>query len=158
MALFKMLKRVMCKNIATTGSRLVGILGPLTIPPLQIATLYYFWQDYSRIVDKRYCSCSCWDTVFKGNKHFKTFHEYATNSNFVCRLIRIWYRSLQTHVLQRHLKHAKNMDTRGNWNHRILRNDETPSETGDQTKTQAINDAPLLDRSVLQLLFVVGLH
>lgn len=68
MAVLKMLRRILCKNIATCGSRFVGILGPLTIPPLQIATLYYFWQDYARVVDKRYCSCSCWDTVFKGNK------------------------------------------------------------------------------------------
>ncbi|KAL0123141.1 hypothetical protein PUN28_007639 [Cardiocondyla obscurior] len=90
MALLKMLKNILCKNIATSGSRFVGILGPLTIPPLQIATLYYFWQDYSRVVDKRYCSCSCWDTVFKGSYEsgiapYKHMYFNATSN-----MLKIW--------------------------------------------------------------------
>ncbi|XP_070168707.1 uncharacterized protein [Polyergus mexicanus] len=90
MAILKMLKRIMCKNIATCGSRFVGIMGPLTIPPLQIATLYYFWQDYSRVVDKRYCSCSCWDTVFKGSYEsgiapYKHMYFNATSN-----MLKIW--------------------------------------------------------------------
>ncbi|XP_011161196.1 uncharacterized protein LOC105196788 [Solenopsis invicta] len=90
MALLKMLKRALCKNITTSGSRFMGIIGPLTIPPLQIVTLYYFWQDYSRVVDKRYCSCSCWDTVFKGSYEsgiapYKHMYFNATSN-----MLKIW--------------------------------------------------------------------
>lgn len=43
-----------------------GSLGPALIPPAHIAILWFFWQNYARYVDQRFCTCSCWDTVFKG--------------------------------------------------------------------------------------------
>lgn len=43
-----------------------GALMPVIILPVHISILWHFWQSYSRYVDKRFCSCSCWDTVFKG--------------------------------------------------------------------------------------------
>lgn len=51
---------------AETLKRVLSLLPPAVIPPIHIGVLYYFWNGFSRRVDKKYCTCSCWDTVFKG--------------------------------------------------------------------------------------------
>ena len=67
---YRMVKHTLCSNLANCGSKFVGVLAPLAVPPLHILFLAYFWQDFARDVDRQYCSCSCWDTVFKGNAKY----------------------------------------------------------------------------------------
>ncbi|EEB11277.1 hypothetical protein Phum_PHUM104050 [Pediculus humanus corporis] len=65
-------------------------LAPGFLPVIHILILYLFWGKYSRRVDKRYCSCSCWDTVFKGTYEtgigsYKHMYFNATSNS-----IKIW--------------------------------------------------------------------
>lgn len=41
----------------------LGIIGPIFIPIAHMLVLFWYWQSYARFVDRRFCSCSCWDTV-----------------------------------------------------------------------------------------------
>ena len=50
------------------------------------------------------------------------------------------------------------MDTHCHWSNCVLRNNETFGETGYQTETKTIYDAPLFNLSILQLLLMVGLY
>ncbi|XP_069676518.1 uncharacterized protein [Periplaneta americana] len=64
-----------------------GCLAPVFFPPIHIGILYYFWEDFSRSVDKHFCSCSCWDTVFKGTYEtgvaaYKHLYFNATTNTF----------------------------------------------------------------------------
>ncbi|XP_012276182.1 uncharacterized protein LOC105697439 [Orussus abietinus] len=89
--LTRMFRRYILSHFVNCGSKAAGILAPLTIPPLHIAFLYYFWKDFSRDVDKQYCTCSCWDTVFKGSYEsgvasYKHMYFNATNNT-----LKIWF-------------------------------------------------------------------
>lgn len=68
----------------------IGFLFPTVLPIAHIVVLWYFWQAYARFVDKRFCSCSCWDTVFKatyesGIASYKNFYFNATTNT-----LKIW--------------------------------------------------------------------
>ncbi|KAF4516943.1 hypothetical protein B566_EDAN005544 [Ephemera danica] len=47
-------------------ARLCGGLLPAVLPPLHMAVLATYWKQYARRVDRRACTCGCWDTIFKG--------------------------------------------------------------------------------------------
>ena len=40
---------------------------PVLIPTVQFGYIYNLWSRYNKPVSREHCSCSCWDTVFKGN-------------------------------------------------------------------------------------------
>lgn len=52
---------------ANWSSYVVGALGPIIFPFIHLGIIYRLWSRYNRQVDRHSCSCSCWDTVFKGN-------------------------------------------------------------------------------------------
>ena len=48
---------------------LAGVFGlsvPILIPVFQFGLVFRLWDRYNKPVDRKLCSCSCWDTVFKG--------------------------------------------------------------------------------------------
>lgn len=44
----------------------IALLGPILLPAIHIFILEKFWSDYTVKVSREHCTCSCWDTVFKG--------------------------------------------------------------------------------------------
>lgn len=44
-----------------------SILLPFIIPVIHMIIFSNLWKQYNRKIDRKTCSCSCWDTVFKGN-------------------------------------------------------------------------------------------
>lgn len=66
-------------RVSTWIPGILGILGPIVIPIAHMVVLWFYWQNYARFVDRRFCSCSCWDTVFKGGYFLNRMH------NIICR-------------------------------------------------------------------------
>ncbi len=50
-----------------TGVRLFAFLIPAFIPIMHMGiTVSYVWPEHVQSVDRNDCSCTCWDTAFKG--------------------------------------------------------------------------------------------
>ncbi|XP_076039583.1 uncharacterized protein LOC143024609 [Oratosquilla oratoria] len=43
-----------------------GFMVPVLLPFLHFGIISHLWDEYNFKVDPRTCSCSCWDTIFKG--------------------------------------------------------------------------------------------
>uniref|UniRef100_A0A1B0BXR2 Uncharacterized protein n=1 Tax=Glossina palpalis gambiensis TaxID=67801 RepID=A0A1B0BXR2_9MUSC len=82
-----------------------GSLAPALIPPVHIVVLWYFWENYARYVDRHFCTCSCWDTVFKGPYEsgvaaYKHMYFNATQNTFKMWLLTITELIATTMVMQ----------------------------------------------------------
>ena len=42
---------------------------PVLIPTLQFGFIFKIWDKYNKPVNRDHCVCTCWDTVFKGEKN-----------------------------------------------------------------------------------------
>uniref|UniRef100_A0A8D8YUX8 Uncharacterized protein n=1 Tax=Cacopsylla melanoneura TaxID=428564 RepID=A0A8D8YUX8_9HEMI len=72
----------------------LSYLIPGLLLPLHIYTFYYFWSDYKRDVDKHLCSCSCWDTVFKGSYESGVASYKHVYFNATCTAFKMWLLSI----------------------------------------------------------------
>lgn len=56
--------------LTTTGiskrAQCIALLMPVLLPAIHILVLDKFWSDFNVNVNREHCTCSCWDTVFKG--------------------------------------------------------------------------------------------
>lgn len=55
-------------NGASRKSQCIALLVPVFLPALHILILQKFWSDFNVNINKEHCTCSCWDTVFKGTR------------------------------------------------------------------------------------------
>lgn len=44
----------------------LGFLVPVLLPFVHLGIISHLWDEFNYKVDRRGCSCSCWDTIFKG--------------------------------------------------------------------------------------------
>lgn len=71
-------------------SYIVGALGPIILPFVHLGIIYQLWNKYNRVVDRHTCTCSCWDTAFKGiyESGISSYKHVYFNSTF--NTFKIW--------------------------------------------------------------------
>ena len=74
------------EQIISALAPILAVTFPIVIPTTHIILFSHIWSDKSYKVDRQTCTCSCWDTVFKGGQyyflHFSIFkHEMAFWAN-----------------------------------------------------------------------------
>ena len=50
-------------------SLILAVIIPMLLPSIHLGIVSRLWDDFNYRVNKKDCSCSCWDTIFKG-KYF----------------------------------------------------------------------------------------
>ena len=69
---------------------LIAALVPILIPVIQFGVIFRLWDKYNKPINKDLCSCSCWDTVFKGGYEtgVGSYKHFYFNSNR--NTVKIW--------------------------------------------------------------------
>ena len=57
---------------------------PIIIPAVQFGYVFNLWKQYNKPVSKEHCSCSCWDTVFKGEAYLLRTIVLTSKGNLFC--------------------------------------------------------------------------
>lgn len=68
-------------NVPSKKTQCIALLVPVFLPAIHILILEKFWSDFNVNVNKEHCTCSCWDTVFKGmgNSAYICTEDFKTN-------------------------------------------------------------------------------
>lgn len=74
-------------SILLKQSQCLALLGPILIPALHILVLEKYWSNFNVNVNKEHCTCSCWDTVFKGTYNCKIVYKAQFKFMFSFRTI-----------------------------------------------------------------------
>ena len=58
------------KHLALSSG--MATLVPIILPLGHMLIFLYLWGDMTHHVDQQHCTCSCWDTVFKGKLNIES--------------------------------------------------------------------------------------
>lgn len=67
-----------------------AVLLPIIIPYIHLGIVYQLWDKYTMKVNRETCSCSCWDTAFKGNYETGIANYKHVYFNITSNTFKIW--------------------------------------------------------------------